>query len=366
MMKYYVKDYIKSKRTDSECIRECLYDATECTGKKTIIFNSKDWYIDEAIILSDDTEIIIDGCMIKQNNYVFDNVFRGNNHIVDFKNPYGSPLLVTPIKNISIKGKNNARIVGCDINQRGRHFVLNQEQDMTGDFWGWRTYQILLSRCDNFEISGLEFTQTRCWAMTFELCSHGSIHDISITSSVKNGDGIDFRAGCHHCSVDNITGNTSDDTVACTALLFGHNTFPYKNYLYPLEPALSIALEKKRSLDVHDISISNVHTGGLCHGVICCAADGLKIYDIGIKNIADTAVGKREATVRIYTGYGENYKDNDIRDICVENVTSEISKYAFMCTAKVSGMIVRNIKQNNSEGEAISISYPEGIDVIDA
>ncbi|MFA7673563.1 MAG: hypothetical protein WCY62_06890 [Clostridia bacterium] len=361
MMKYYAKDYIKSKRTDSESIRECLYDATECIGRKTIIFDSKDWYIDEAIILSDDTDVIIDGCMIKQNNYVFDNVFRGNNHIVDFKNPYGSPLLVGPIRNISIKGKNNARIVGCDINMRSRHFVLNQEQDMTGDFWGWRTYQILLSRCDNFEISDLELTQTRCWAMTFELCSHGNIHDISITSSVKNGDGIDFRAGCHDCRVDNITGNTSDDTVACTALFFGHNKFPYKNYLYTLEPALSVALEKSRSLDVHDISINNVHTGGLCHGVICCAADGLKIYNIDIKNISETSAGKREATVRIYTGYGENYKDNDIHDISIENVTSEFSKYAFMCTAKVSGVTVRNIKQNNSEGDAISISYPDGI-----
>lgn len=365
MMKYHVKDYIKSGRTDSECIRECLYDATECIGRKTVIFNSKDWYIDEAIILSDDTEVIIDGCMIKQNNYVFDNVFRGNNHLIDFKDPYGSPFLVTQIKNISIIGKNNARIDGPDINKRGRHIVLDQEQDMTGDFWGWRTYQILLSRCDNFEISGLEFTQTRCWAMTFELCSHGNIHDISITSSVKNGDGIDFRAGCHDCKVNNITGNTSDDTVACTALLFGHNNFPYKNYLYTLEPALSIALEEKRSLDVHDISINNVHTGGLCHGIICCAADGLKIYNIDIRNITETKDGKREATVRIYTGYGDNYTNDDIHDIFVENVTAEFSKFAFMCTAKVSGVTVKNIRSNNSMGGIISISHPNGINVID-
>ena len=70
-----------------------------------IVFDSKDWYIDNAILIPPDTTIIIDDCMIKQNNEVFDNVFRGNNLIVNPENPFGTPLDVLPTRNIKIIGK---------------------------------------------------------------------------------------------------------------------------------------------------------------------------------------------------------------------------------------------------------------------
>jgi polygalacturonase len=298
--------------------------------------------------------------MIKQNNEVFDNVFRGNNLIVNPENPFGTPLDVLPTRNIKIIGKNDAKIVGCDINRRSYHSFLKEEQDMVGDFWGWRTHQISLSKCTCFEISGIEFFQTRGWTMSFDFCCDGYIHDLKIVSNVKNGDGVNFRAGCHHCKVDNITGYTSDDTVACTALFKRNRNYPDNKYLYPNEPAKSIFDgDNLRELDIHDISISRVFTGGEHHGVICLASGGLQVYNIDIRDVIEDCFGKREAAVKIYTGYGEGYRENDFHDITVTNVVSSISGSAVMCNAKVNNVILKNIQ--NKSGVNYNLTYTEGI-----
>ena len=97
---FYVKDYVKDAISDSDAIRKCFAEANKISGDKTVIFNGKDYRIDEAILLSSDTHVIIDGCAIKQNDRVFDNIFRGENVIVDTENPCGYPLDVLETKNI--------------------------------------------------------------------------------------------------------------------------------------------------------------------------------------------------------------------------------------------------------------------------
>lgn len=360
-MDFYPIDYLKEDKTDSECINECIQQAIKNFEHNRIIFNRHDWFIDEAILLYDDMEIIVDGCCIKQNDYVFDNIFRGANLKVNEDDPYGRPLFVTKLKNITIKGYNNAKLTGCDINKRGYHPVTQKEEDMTGDFWGWRTFTICLSNCEDIEISGLNIRNTKCWAISLDICSYGNIHDINIVSDVKNGDGIDLRAGCHHFCIWNITGNTSDDTIACTALLHSKKQFPFKKYLYPLEPMISIHNGDIRDLDIHDISITDIHTGGLCHGVICLVAEGLKVYNIDIKNIEDVKEGRRTATVMLYTGYGENYSDNDLHDISIKGVYSRFSQYAVSINTKVNNVTVSDMIQENPEGSLYEFAYPEGI-----
>lgn len=223
---------------------------------------------------------------------------------------------------------------------------------------------ICLSECEGIEISGLSIENTKCWALSLDLCSYGDIHDIFIQSHVKNGDGIDLRAGCRHFRIWNITGNTSDDTVACTALLHSKRRFPFKNYLYPLAPAVSVFDGDIRKLDIHDISVSDIRTGGLHHAVICLAADGLRVYNIDIKNIEDIGEGNRSATVMLYTGYGENYADNDIHDINIYGVHSRFSKYAVHINTKVHNVTVSDILQENKEGSLYEFADTEGITVL--
>ena len=57
--------------------------------ERTVVFDGKDYFIDEAIILTSNTHVIVDGCKIKQNDKVFDNIFRGENVIINPDDPYG-------------------------------------------------------------------------------------------------------------------------------------------------------------------------------------------------------------------------------------------------------------------------------------
>ena len=262
---FYVRDYISGGIRDSEAIDLCLAEAKKTEGEKTLIFDGRDFFIDRAITLPSDTTVIVDNCTVKQNDYVYDNVFRGDNLILSGIDPHGIPIDVTPIRNIKIIGKGDARIVGTDKPKIGYHPFFKEYQEMTGDFWGWRTLMFSFSYATHIEIAGLKLRQTMCWAICFDNCQECHVHDLDIRSNVKNGDGIDFRSGCNHCTVENITGFTSDDTVACTALSQGKTDRPLSKYLSSLEPYN--ASHENIDTDVHHITIRNVRTGGYHHAL---------------------------------------------------------------------------------------------------
>ncbi len=346
---FYVKNYLIANISDSSAIERCFDAANQVTDEKTIIFDGKDYFIDRAILISSNTKVVIDNCTIKQNDYVFDNVFRGDNLLINGIDPYGAPVDVTPIHNIKIIGKGNAKVIGTDKPQTGYHPFFKEYQTMTGDFWGWRTHMFSFSYGKDIEISDLALRQTMCWAITFDNCQQCHVHDIDIRSNVKNGDGIDFRSGCNHCVVENITGFTSDDTVACTALSRGKVERPLSKYLSVSEPYNSS--HENINTSIHHIKIKNILTGGYHHGVICLSAHGNQVHDIEISNIKETGEGEREATVKVYTGYGDGYNAGDIHDIKICDVTSEKAKYALMVNCETENLTAENIMQNNSGGE---------------
>ncbi len=199
-----VYDFYDPAKTDSEAVDACL-SFTALLARRVILFDTKNWLIDRAVLLPSDTTVIVDGVTIKQANGVFDNIFRADNFTLDPADPNGFPLGVAPVKNIRILGLHNARLEGPDVNARMLHPVLGEVQDMVGDFWGWRGFQISLSLCTGFEIGGFTVVRQRSWAMSFDRCAEGHIHDCAFYSEVKNGDGINIRAGCHHIAIENIT-----------------------------------------------------------------------------------------------------------------------------------------------------------------
>lgn len=349
-MIFYIKDYLAEGISDSTAIDNCLKEANE-SKERTIIFDSKDYFLDRAILLKSNTEVIIDNCTLKQNDLVFDNVFRGDNLTINGISPYTSPIDVTPISDIKIIGKGDAVISGPDKNRVGYHPYFEEYQEMTGDFWGYRTHTVSFSYGKRFELSGLKFRQTRGWCICFDNCQNCYLHDIDIRSNVKNGDGINFRSGCNHCEVENISGYTSDDTVACTALSTGKTpgVKPLSRYLATSEPYNSS--HENIDGDVHHIKIKNILTGGLHHGVICLCARKNKVYDVNISNVVETDEGGREATVKIYTGYGDGYTKGDIHHIKVNNVVSNKAKYAVMIDCEPENIEIENVTQNNPDGQ---------------
>ncbi len=366
---FYVSEYRVGKN-DDEAIFECFGARTNCAGEATVVFSGEDYLISRAIEIPSDTTVIVDGCMIKLCDGSFDNVFRGNNYVLSEDNPFGFPIEIKPIRNVKILGKNRATLSGPDKNPLMKNYMTGKVEEPLGDFWGWRTLTISLSKCDGFEIGGFSFENARCWTLSFDICSNGYIHDLHFNTDVKNGDGIDFRSGCHNCVVEKITGFTGDDTVACTALRktaasipSPSKIYPGEYYLYPMEPTGYITDRTQYECDISDIIIRNVKTCGKHHGIIFLAANGCRIYNVEIDNIGEVVEEDmslcREATVKVYTGYGSGYTKGDIKDITISNVTALYAKNAFYCNAEVENVILENVTNDN--GDTLRIDYPDGI-----
>ncbi len=363
MSVFSVYDYIGRAKSDSEAVRLCMADA-EKAPERTIVFSGREYILSEAVLVPSNTTVVVENCTLTLADEVFDNLFRGNNVIPDPDDPYGLPLSVEKTENIRILGKGNAVLRGPAKHKIGYHPVLGEEQPMTGDFWGWRTLLVSLSRCTGFEISGFHIERTMCWALSFDLCRGGYIHDIDFLTDVKNGDGIDFRFGCHDCTVERITGTTSDDTVACTAIRHPEDRFPMGNYLYPHEPGRCVPTLMQDERDISHITIRDVKTDGLHHGVICLAACGCRVHHITIENITEPpSEYPREAVLKIYTGYGSGYTAGDLHDISVKNIHAVHARYAAFCKAQVKNVTLENITHANAE-KATRLDFPEGITLI--
>src|SRR5690606_25020694 len=102
-----------------------------------------------------------------------------------------------------------------------------------------------------------------------------------------------------------------------------------------------------KDLDIHDISVHDIFTAGKHHSVICLTAGGRKVYNISLCNIIETSVGSRHSVVKIYTGYGTGYVDNDLNGIRVNHVLSKGAKLAIEVNTKVEDVWFNKIKQEN-------------------
>ena len=361
-MELRVSDFRTGDHLDDKAIAACLQERKKY-GEATLIFDGPDYWISEAICLPSNTTVIIEGCAIRQIPEAFDNIFRGDNLVIDPENPWGPALDAAPLENVRILGRNGAALIGPEKNRIGWHHYNKNFEPMVGDFWGWRALTVCFTNAKNIEIGNLAMEKTRNWAVSFDLCSEVYIHDIVFASHVKNGDGIDFRAGCHHCLVENISGTTSDDTVACTALYKEVAPVYEGRYLYPNEPGRALLNRTKEQRDVSHITVRNVKTGGRHHGIICLAANGCQVHHIHLENITedpmDAAKPWREATVKLYTGYGKGYTPGDLHHITVKNVAGDYANHALYCNTQVADVTLENI--THSKNEPILLDYPEGI-----
>ena len=55
---FYVKDFLKEAKCDSEAIEACFADAKDITEGRTIVFDGKDYCIDRAILIPSNTRVI--------------------------------------------------------------------------------------------------------------------------------------------------------------------------------------------------------------------------------------------------------------------------------------------------------------------
>jgi hypothetical protein len=346
-------DFLKG-RTHSEAI-EAAIASSGCSNTFTVVvLDSQDWIINRAILLPSNTGLEINACKLKLADGVFDNIIRTAGIKPDPRNPNGPCLSLEPVENIKITGVDGAVIEGSDNPYTAANPKTGVVEKWVGDYFGWRTVGILIAGAQHYEISGFTMKKTHCWAISQEWgCKYGYLHDIVFNTDVKNGDGIDFRNGCSFCFVENISGSTSDDTVACTALNSSVASVNSK-YIWSMQ-SMGKDYKNGADADIHDIVIRNINTTGRHHGVICLATSP-KVYNILVENVREEVPSSREACVKIYTGYGTGYEKGNLRNIVVNNVVSLGAKYAVMVKAGVRDVLFKNIRQMRKDGTVYSFA----------
>ena len=275
------------------------------------------------------------------------------------------------MKNIKITGRGRAVLEGAD-NPRStgdanktlgiRTYGTDAgkpEQKQTGD---WRNVGVLLARVENFSITGLEIRNYHCWGISLEKCAFGEVKDIRFDTREKqvingkeemvlNQDGLDIRKGCHHITVENISGRTGDDLVALTAI---HPELKEAGTLVYTE--VSGCLEELRDNDIHDIQLKKLHgysTGG--HQIVrLLNACGLRIYNVTLEDVRDTSGEDPEqicdaVTVKIgdkNPAWGGVTPLGDTFNISIKNVDSRARKCVLiagsLCDSRISRIINRN------------------------
>ena len=334
-------DYLTG-RSPSGAIAAALAARASDDEAISVVLEGRDWVVTEAVVLPSNTELVIDGCRLKFADGVFDNIVRLAQLRPDPANPNGPCIDCKPVHDIRLVGRNGAAIEGAEHPFVGVNPKTGVKEPWLGDFFGWRTLAVLVSSASRYEIAGLMIRKTYCWAISQEQSREAYLHDLRFETEVKNGDGIDFLNGCSLGWVENISGHTSDDTVACSAL---DNTLLLMNprYIWPMQ-AMGYPAPGSPGMDTHDILVRNVTTTGKHHGIICLATSP-SVYNITIDGFREASASEREAVVKIYTGYGNSYKLGNLRNIAVTDVVSRGAKFAVMVKTGVRDVSFANVRQ---------------------
>jgi len=138
---------------------------------------------------------------------------------------------------------------------------------------------ILLMNCQDVNIQGLTIEDSPCWTIHYIYSKNIVLHDLTIRSSVTNGDGIDpdsstdsYIFGCSFA--------TGDD---CIAIKSGKNPEGY----YIAKPTENVFISDCNFISGHGISIGSEMSGGVRNvHVRDCIAGNLK-YGFQIKATKD-------------------------------------------------------------------------------
>ena len=222
------------------------------------------WTIEKTILLPSDITIILDSCHLRLADDVYENIFRNENAYEEIgKTAEGTQ------HDIYIIGRGNAVLDG------GRHNgVFEQTWRKLGLPHPRTGNLILLVNVDGYTLSNFKCINLRYWGINQLFCKHGELENIHFNNGKKlhNQDGINLRVGCSNINIRNITGRTGDDVVALSAFPGAdNNDFNTDD----------------RDIDIHDITIRDVHAHTRQSVVALRCSDGTKIYRVHIENIVD-------------------------------------------------------------------------------
>lgn len=365
------------------------------------------WVIDRAILIPENTTIVLQNVKIKLSDKCRDNFFRSANCGMGIEFPEKT-------QNIHIRGEGLCVLEGADhpratgdssklLHAPCPHFPEDickvadwiPEERRTPEkisFWDvhnhsygtdagnpnesqygdWRGIGVLFANAENFSISGLKIVKSHGWGISLEACANGRIEKIEFDATMykeidgmamnmENQDGIDIRNGCHHIVISDITGQTGDDVIALTAIA----NPDYKPGGSLRNTHVMHNDWTKREKDIHDIIIRNVIARSyLCFTVRLLPALS-KIYNVVIDGVIDTSdhpnPDGRGSTLLLGDGggYGENLQDS-MKNIIVSNVVCN-SSHAVLVAGYLTDSVITNVTNHNPNCSAITVCRENGM-----
>lgn len=360
------------------------------------------WLLDRAILIPENTTVVLQNCTIKLSDRCRDNFFRSANCGIGIENP-------ERMRNIHLRGEGFCTLVGADHPRatgdgskilacpcpytpedlcRYAPWVPEERRSVDKlDFWDahdhsygtdagkegesqygdWRGIGVLLANVEHFSISNLHFVKTHGWAISMEACAFGCVEKIhfdmnmskeidGMLSNMENQDGIDVRNGCHHLTISDVSGVTGDDVVALTAIVPDEDEYAPGGSLRTTHVMPNDFTRRER--DIHDIIIRNISAYSHLCWVIRLLAANTRIWNVVIDGVIDTAPEEIEHAGTLLlgegdSGYGKNHPDS-ISKIAVSNMICA-GQRAITVAGYLSDSAISNVVDRRGLGPVVHV-----------
>ena len=343
--------------SDSDRIEAAIAEAVK-TGERSAEIprmNKKSgqpiWLIDRAILLPSDFTLVLRDCLVRLAPGTQDNLIRNAGTA---KEP--------------LEGNANIRIIG--VGNAVLSGGLKAHFNPPGDRSGWRTIGVLLCGVKGFTIEGFTLEESQAWAISVENgCAHGRIANITFknTNKYPNQDGVDIRKGCHDILIENIAGETGDDTVALTGLR-------NEKSVNPGTRTMQVGGNAPRpDDDIYNITVRNVRAkvAGGHHIVRLLNQDGIRLYNIFISDVMDaSAAGEPRVQAGVKIGDLRYWtmsqcKLGDTYNVFVDNVLTR-GKTGVRIQGPLKNAVLRNIAGYDGCTNLVERTAPTENVIIDA
>lgn len=330
------------KQDDSASIQAAV-DAAANSGEGEVVipaFNVRTgkagWEIARSIRLPSDMTVVIDNAMMRMKDDVYENFFRSANVWVP-----GELTADRELHDIRILGRGRVVLDGGKAND-----LCEPTSCKDGRPHVRANMPIHFVNVRDFEVSGLRIENHRYWGMCYTFCRRGVIRDVVFVARYdrRNQDGINLRNGCREILIENISGQTGDDTIALSGIDCRRSDV-WNTWVEGKCP------------DIENVIIRNVRSAAVRHPVVALRAqNGTKIRDVTLENISDAPwyvqpTGNyalpRYAVVRLGEWHYISSSPStlgDLRNITIRNVTSRYSDVAVVVNASLQDAFIGGVK----------------------
>ena len=367
------------------------------------------WLLDRAVLLPENTTVILQNCRIKLSDRCRDNFFRTANCGFGFPDP-------APIRNVHLRGVGTCVLEGADhpratgdSSKRQHNPCPHREEDLLAigadwipeerrkpgrlDFWDihnhsygtdagnpeesqygdWRGIGILFANVRDFSIENLRIVESHGWGISMEACSYGRVTGIDFDArmskeidgmlmNMENQDGIDLRNGCHHILISDITGETGDDVIALTAIVPDQETFTPGGSLRTTHVMPNDWSRRER--DIHDITIRNVTAFSYLCWVLRLLPANTRIYNVVVDGLIDARPKGHPNGGTVLLGetdfYGSN-RPEGLSGITISNVIAN-SRTAIAVDGYLKDSVISNVVNRNPDTPILRVRRENGLE----